>query len=55
MGLLQYIAPTGQLLMATIVFGEPFQRTQIIVFSMIWLAVILYSIDALRSHRATVE
>ena len=55
MGLLQYIAPTGQLLMATIVFGEPFQRTQIIVFTLIWVAVLLYSIDALRTPRATVE
>ena len=55
MGLLQYIAPTGQLLMATIVFGEPFKQTQIIVFTLIWIAVFLYSIDALRSERATIK
>ncbi len=55
MGLLQYIAPTGQLLMATIVFKEPFKQTQIIVFTMIWIAVTLYSIDAWRSERAIVN
>ena len=51
MGVLQYIAPTGQLLMATLVFGEPFGRVQVVVFSLIWIAVILYSIDAWRSRR----
>lgn len=51
MGLLQYIAPTGQLLMATMAFGEPFKRTQMIVFTLIWIAVVLYSIDAWRSER----
>ena len=49
MGLLQYIAPTGQLIMATLVFGEPFGRVQVVVFSLIWTAVLLYSIDAWRS------
>jgi len=49
MGILQYIAPTGQLLLAILLFGEPFGMTQVIVFSMIWLAIALYSFDALRS------
>ena len=53
MGILQYISPTGQLLMATIIFREPFQQTQIIVFAMIWIAVGLYSYDALRADRAS--
>jgi chloramphenicol-sensitive protein RarD len=55
MGILQYIAPTGQLLLATIWFNEQFGLTQFIVFSLIWVAVILYSFDAWRSSTLTAE
>jgi chloramphenicol-sensitive protein RarD len=54
MGILQYIAPTGQLLLATLMFNEPFQRTQYIVFGLIWTAILLYSFDALRSKKDAV-
>ncbi len=49
MGLLQYIAPSGQLMLAVLVYGEPFSEGTAIVFGLIWVAVILYSLDALRS------
>ncbi len=49
MGILQYIAPTGQLLLATIWFGEPFGIKQVIVFSLIWSAILPYSFDSWRS------
>ena len=55
LGILQYIAPSGQLLLATLVFHEEFGTTQFIVFGLIWLAVLLYSIDAWQSASATVE
>jgi len=48
MGILQYIAPTGQLLLAVLLFKEPFEQTQLIVFILIWIAVVLYSIDSIR-------
>jgi len=51
MGILQYIAPTGQLLLAVLLFNEPFEQTQLIVFSLIWIAVILYSFDSIRAER----
>ncbi|MEO1129427.1 MAG: EamA family transporter RarD [Planctomycetota bacterium] len=51
-GFLQYIAPTGQLLLA-IVVGEQFDRTQVVVFVLIWAALILYSVDSARAHRAS--
>lgn len=50
-GLLQYIAPTGQLLLAVIVLGEPFGKGRAIAFGLIWLAVIIYSIDSIRRVR----
>ena len=53
LGLLQFIAPTGQLLLAVLAFGESFTRGQVWAFALIWIAVILYSIDTWRRSRAT--
>jgi chloramphenicol-sensitive protein RarD len=50
-GLMQYIAPTGQLLMAVFLFGEEFGIERIIAFAFIWAAVITYSIDSVRHAR----
>ena len=50
-GLMQYIAPTGQFLTAVLVFGEAFGTDRIIAFCLIWAAVILYSLDAWRHTR----
>ncbi len=49
---MQYLAPTGQLLLATLAFGEPFTRTHAISFGMIWIALILYTIDTVRGLRS---
>ena len=51
-GLLQYIAPSGQLLLAVLVFEEPFGSERMIAFALIWIAVVIYSTDTLRSTRA---
>ena len=50
-GFLQYLAPTLQLLLAVAVFGEPFTRTHMVSFGLIWVALGLYSFDTLRSMR----
>jgi chloramphenicol-sensitive protein RarD len=50
-GFLQYIGPTGQLLLG-IYFGEPFTTAHAICFGLIWSALALTSIDALRRDRA---
>lgn len=44
-GLLQYLAPSGQFLIAVFVFGEPFQLPQLVTFGLIWAALLLYSAD----------
>lgn len=49
-GLLQYIAPTIQFLLAVVVFGEPFGARRIVAFVLIWTAIAIYSADNLR-HR----
>ncbi|MEO5640365.1 MAG: EamA family transporter RarD [Sphingomicrobium sp.] len=42
MGMLQFLAPTMQFLIAVFVYGEPFTRTHAIAFAAIWGALILY-------------
>lgn len=51
-GFLQYTAPTGQLLLAVFLFGEPFSTEQAIAFSLIWTALTVFSIDAVRHQRS---
>jgi chloramphenicol-sensitive protein RarD len=52
-GLLQYIAPTGQFLLAVFLYDEPFTRDSLVTFALIWLALGLYTFDTLRheGHR----
>ncbi|MCS6906881.1 MAG: EamA family transporter RarD [Anaerolineales bacterium] len=45
MGLLQYIAPTCQFLLGVLVFHEPFSGEQLIGFSLIWLALLIFSTE----------
>lgn len=53
-GILQYIAPTTQLLLGVLVFGEPFTRTQLLGFSLVWVALAIFTVDALRARRPAV-
>jgi len=52
MGFLQYAGPTLQTIVAVFYRGEPFDRVQLITFSLIWIAVIVYSIDSWRALNA---
>jgi len=48
-GLLQYIAPTIQFLLGVSLYDEPFSRTQLIGFAIVWIALIVFSVDGLRA------
>ena len=52
LGLMQYIGPTGQLLLGVLVYGEAFTAGHALAFGCIWLALALYSADAVSAHRA---
>ncbi|UCF34944.1 MAG: EamA family transporter RarD [Phycisphaerales bacterium] len=52
-GFLQYIAPTGHFLLAVFAYGETFERTQLITFSCIWTALIIFTVDAVRLTRSS--
>ena len=54
-GLLQYIGPTIQLMLAVLVFREPFGGPRVVGFSMIWLALAIYAIDGVwRSRKVAI-
>lgn len=50
-GFMQYIGPTLMLLIGVFVYDEAFKREQIIAFSLIWFALILYTISMIRGTR----
>jgi chloramphenicol-sensitive protein RarD len=52
LGLLQYIAPTLQLLTGVVIFHEPFSSQRMIGFIIIWGALALYSIESMWRSRS---
>jgi chloramphenicol-sensitive protein RarD len=50
-GLLQYIAPTLQFLIGVFIYKEPFDRSLLIGFIIIWIALILFWVENYYSHR----
>ncbi|NJK99516.1 MAG: EamA family transporter RarD [Spirulinaceae cyanobacterium SM2_1_0] len=48
LGFMQYCAPSLQLLLGVFIFHEPFTRTHAISFSLIWLALAIYSAESLQ-------
>jgi chloramphenicol-sensitive protein RarD len=51
-GFLQYLAPTLQFLLAVLVYREPFGRTQLAAFALIWAALVLFTLDLRRRRRS---
>lgn len=49
LGLLQYLAPSGQLALGVLVYGEAFGWIEGVAFATIWAALAIYTITALRS------
>ena len=52
-GMLQFIAPTLHFIIA-IIYGEELTTAHIICFSLIWIAVVLFSVDAWRTNRVAI-
>jgi chloramphenicol-sensitive protein RarD len=44
-GLLQYISPTIQFLLGIFFFREPFARTQLIGFTIVWAALVVFAVE----------
>lgn len=54
LGILQFIGPTGQLLIGWLVYQEPMPPLRLASFCLIWLAVVIYA-TALPKRRAAVK
>ncbi len=58
LGVLQYFAPTLQFLLGVVVYGESFTQARLIGFSLIWVALLLYTAEGIitqrRNHAAVV-
>jgi chloramphenicol-sensitive protein RarD len=55
LGILQYIAPTIQLLLGVLVYGEPLTTERLIGFCLIWLALGVYTAEGLMLPRRVKE
>lgn len=51
LGMLQFLAPTLQFLLAVLLYGERFTRAHAIAFAAIWAALSLYVVALMRSPR----
>ncbi|MHB8134646.1 MAG: EamA family transporter RarD [Anaerolineaceae bacterium] len=54
-GLLQYIAPTIQFLIGVFIYREPFSTDQLIGFGIIWLALIIFSLESYSTNHKTMK
>jgi chloramphenicol-sensitive protein RarD len=54
LGMLQFVAPTLQFILAVALYGEPFTTAHAIAFGAIWLAIATYVTALLRHARATI-
>jgi chloramphenicol-sensitive protein RarD len=52
-GIMQFIAPTLQFLLGVLLYKEPFSRDQLIGFSIVWLALIIFWLEGFYSSRVT--
>jgi len=50
-GILQYIAPTLQLLLGLLIYHEPFSPARLLGFCGVWLALLIYTAEALLHER----
>jgi chloramphenicol-sensitive protein RarD len=55
LGVMQYIAPTGQFLVAVFVFDEPFPPYKLVGFSIIWTALIIFSVEGYMTRRRAMQ
>lgn len=53
LGILQYTAPTIQFLLGVLVYHEPFDTQRLIGFGLVWLALIIYTAEAVFRARVT--
>jgi chloramphenicol-sensitive protein RarD len=51
LGFLQYLSPTGQFLLGRFVYHEAFSALKLACFSIVWLSLIIFTIDSVMAYR----
>ncbi len=51
LGFIQFLAPTGQFVLAVLLMGEAFTGVRVETFTLIWLSITVFCIDSVRHHR----
>jgi len=51
-GLLQYLTPSMQLAIGVFVYDEPMPPVRLVGFAVVWLALVVFTVDTLRAARA---
>jgi chloramphenicol-sensitive protein RarD len=54
-GLLQYIAPTLQFLIGVFLYKEPFDKSHLIGFAVVWVALVIFWVENYIARRVPVE
>lgn len=54
-GILQYIAPTIQFLIGVFLYHEPFDRSRLIGFGLVWIALIIFWVESYFAKRVPVR
>jgi chloramphenicol-sensitive protein RarD len=52
-GFLQYLSPSCTFFLGIFAFHEPFRRAQVLTFSLIWIALAIFTADAVTRWRAS--
>ncbi len=50
-GVFQYISPTLQFLLGVLVYNEPFTTARLLGFGIVWMALIMFAVESVLSHR----
>lgn len=50
-GFMQYLSPSITFLLALFIYHEPFSHERLITFILIWIALVIYSLDSLHAFR----
>ena len=53
LGTLQYLAPTLQFLLGVVVYGEVMPAERWVGFGLVWVALVVFTVDLLRSRRGS--
>ena len=53
-GVLSYLSPTMHMIIAVFIYNEPFDSSRLLAFGLIWIGLIIYSVDGYRSRKRMV-